>query len=75
MTATYHISPDELNEDFLQKLKQTFGEKKLLITIEEDDDDTFFLLCSQQNRNKFKQSLKELNEGDLVTVSIEDLRK
>ncbi|HEX8460605.1 MAG TPA: hypothetical protein VF623_04225 [Segetibacter sp.] len=75
MTATYHISSNELNEDFLQKLKQTFGEKKLLITIEEDDDDTFFLLSSKENRDKFKQSLKELHIGDIVAVSMEDLRK
>jgi hypothetical protein len=75
MTTTYHISTDELNDDFLQNLKKTFGKKQLLITVEEDDDDTFFLLSTKQNREKFKQSLKELNSGDVVAVSIDDLRK
>ena len=75
MTTTYHISSDELNEDFLQKLKQTFGKKQLLITVEEEDDDTFFLLSTKANRKKFKKSLKELDEGALVNVSLEDLRK
>lgn len=75
MTTTYHISADELNEGFLQKLKSTFGKKQLLITIEEDEDDTFFLLSTKENREKFKQSLKELANGDVIAVSLEDLRK
>lgn len=74
MITTYHVSADELNDEFLQNLKQTFGKKQLLITVEEDDD-TFFLLSSKENRNKFKQSLKELEAGDLVTVALDDLRK
>lgn len=75
MTTTYHISPDELNDDFLQKLKNTFGRKQLLITVEEDEDETFFLLSTKENRDKFKQSLKELKEGDLVSVTFDELRK
>lgn len=75
MTTTYRISPDELNDDFLQKLKNTFGRKQLLITVEEDEDETFFLLSTKENRDKFKQSLKELKEGDLVSVTFDELRK
>ena len=75
MTTTFHISPDELNDEFLQKLKSTFGKKHLLITVEEDEDDTFYLLSTKENRDKFKQSLKELNDGEVVVVSLEDLRK
>lgn len=75
MTATYHISTDELNNEFLQKLKKTFGKKQLLITVEEDEDDTFNLLSTKENRDKFKQSIKELNSGEILTVSLEDLRK
>jgi hypothetical protein len=75
MVTTYHISADELNNEFLQHLKQTFGKKQLLITVEEDNDDTFFLLSSKENRNKLKQSLKELEAGDLVSVRLDELRK
>ncbi len=75
MTTTYHISTEELNDEFLQKLKNTFGKKQLLITIEENDDDTFYLLSSKENRDKFKQSIKELENGNIVAVSLEDLRK
>ncbi len=75
MTTTFHISANELNDEFLQKLKKTFGNKQILITVEEDEDDTFYLLSTKENRDKFKQSLKELNDGEVVVVSLEDLRK
>jgi hypothetical protein len=75
MTTTYHISTEELNDDFLQKLRHTFGKKNLLITIEEDDDDTFYLLGTKENRHKFKQSIRELANGEVVSISLEDLRK
>ncbi len=75
MITTFHISPEELNDEFLQKIKQAFGEKQLLITIEEDTDDTFFLLSTKENRNKLKQSLKELKDGEIVSVDLKDLRK
>ncbi len=75
MITTFHISAEELNDEFLQKIKQSFGEKQLLITIEEDTDDTFFLLSTKENRNKLKQSLKELKDGEIVSVDPKDLRK
>lgn len=75
MTTTFHISANELNDEFLQKLKKTFGNKQILITVEEDEDDTFYLLSTKENREKFKQSLKELDDGEVVVVSLEDLRK
>jgi len=75
MITTFHISAEELNDEFLQKIKQSFGEKQLLITIEEDTDDTFFLLSTKENRNKLQQSLKELKDGEIVSVDPKDLRK
>jgi hypothetical protein len=75
MTTTFHIEPAELNEDFLQKIKSLFGEKKLLISVEEDEDETAYLLSTISNRRKFAKSLSELEKGELVTQTLEQLRK
>ncbi len=48
MITTFHISVDELNDEFLQRLKNTFEKKQLLITVEEDEDDTFYLLSTRE---------------------------
>jgi hypothetical protein len=75
MTTTFHLEPSELDNDFLTKIKSVFGEKKLIITVEEDDDATAALLSTETNRTKFKQSIHELNTGNLIAVSLDDLRK
>ena len=61
--------------EFLQNLKNTFRKKQFLITIEEDEDDTFYLLSTKRNRSKLRQSINELNNGGVVMVSLEGLRK
>lgn len=75
MTTTFHIEPAELNEDFLQKIKSLFGGKKLLISVEEDEDETAYLLSTISNRLKFAKSLIELENGELVPQTLEQLRK
>ncbi len=75
MITTFHLSSEELNDKFLQKIRQSFGKKQLLITVEEDTDDTFFLLSSKENRHKLNQSITELERGDVVSVTAEDLPK
>ena len=75
MTTTFHIEPYELDIDFLQKIKSVFGEKKLIITVQEDEDPTAQLLSTESNRAKFKKSIEEMNNGNIVTVTLDELRK
>jgi hypothetical protein len=76
MVTSFHINTSELSGDFIEKLKNMFGEKKnILITIEEDDDATWSLLSSKSNREKFKESISQLKEGNLISVNTDDLKK
>ncbi len=75
MITTFHLSSEELNDEFLKKIRQSFGKKQLLITVEEDTDDTFFLLSTKENRQKLNQSIRELERGEVVSFTAEDLRK
>ena len=75
MTTTFHVEPSELDIDFLQKIKSVFGEKKLIITVEEDNDATTQLLSTESNRMKFRKSIDEMNNGNLVSVTLDELRK
>ncbi|MEO7313134.1 MAG: hypothetical protein ABIX01_22305 [Chitinophagaceae bacterium] len=75
MTTTFHVDSSELDSAFLDKIKLVFGKKKLLITVEEDNDATEALLSSDSNKLKFRQSIDELNTGNLVAVSLDELRK
>jgi hypothetical protein len=75
MLTSFHINTSDLGEDFVEKLKRLFGEKKnIVITVEEEDDTTLSLLSSAANRRKFEESLTQLNNNDLIPVSLEELK-
>lgn len=76
MLTSFHVNTSELTNDFIEKLKTIFGEKKdIVITVDEDDDATWSLLSSASNRKKFEESISQLREGNLITVTMEELRK
>ena len=76
MLTSFHINTSELSDDFIQKLKNIFGDKKnLLVTVEEDEDATWALLSSKSNREKLNESITQLKEGNVISVNIDDLRK
>ncbi|MBD0284217.1 MAG: hypothetical protein ICV53_10475 [Flavisolibacter sp.] len=76
MLTSFRVNTADLKEDFIEKIKKLFGEKKnIVITVEEDDDTTWQLLSSVANRNKFEESISQLKAGNLISVTLEDLRR
>ncbi|MBD0279988.1 MAG: hypothetical protein ICV81_18775 [Flavisolibacter sp.] len=76
MLTSFRVNTADLKEDFIEKIKKLFGEKKnIVITVEEDDDTTWLLLSSVANRNKFEESISQLKAGNLISVTLEDLRR
>lgn len=62
MNAVYHLDADELNETFLQGLKQTFQKRRLEIIVREEDD-TEYLLSSAANRQQLLSALDDVQAG------------
>ncbi len=76
MLTSFRVNTADLKEDFIEKIKKLFGEKKnIVITVEEEDDTTWQLLSSVANRNKFEESISQLKAGNLISVTLEDLRR
>lgn len=76
MLTSFHVNTSELGNDFVEKLKGLFGEKKdIVITVDEDEDATWSLLSSASNRKKFEESISQLKEGNLIPVTLEELKK
>lgn len=71
--TTYHLKASELNHDFLEQIKEIFGDKEIEITISEFDE-TEYLLRSEVNKNRILSSVENIrNRQDLVEVSLQDL--
>jgi PHD/YefM family antitoxin component YafN of YafNO toxin-antitoxin module len=70
MTTTYHLSANELSEDILNSIKSLYKGKTISITVEPEMDETEYLLSSEANRKMLIESIKQVENGDLVKVDI-----
>ena len=69
MTATYSISRDELNADFIEAIKSTFKAEKLFIQIDEVMDETEYLLSNPANKTKLLESMEQIKVGNVIEMS------
>lgn len=71
MYTEFHITPSELDNDLMMKIKELFkSSRRIAITVEEELDETEYLLRSEPNRTMLEQSMKEAELGKTVKVNI-----
>lgn len=67
MNVVYHLDAEELDETFLQGLKQTFHKRRLEIIVREEDA-TDYLLSSPANRKELLGAFEDVQAGRNVIV-------
>lgn len=67
METIYQLNADDLNEDFLERLKASFKHKEIEIVVYERDE-TAYLLRSPANREHLLKALADLEQGRNVVV-------
>jgi antitoxin YefM len=73
MQAIYRLKASELNEQFIESLKLTFGEEEIEITVSPIDA-TDYLLRSPANKQKLLNAIENVKQGkNLVEVNLEEL--
>ena len=72
MTATYSISREELNVDFIEAIKRTFKTEKVFIQIDEVMDETEYLLSTPANKDFLEKSILQVKNGEVLKLDIED---
>jgi hypothetical protein len=75
MTTTFQLSANELNNDFLKRIKTLFKDKRIAITIEEDIDETEYLLSTAANRKHLEEAIANVEAGNVVRVDLNTLVK
>lgn len=74
MQATFNLTIDVLNNDFIEKIKVLFSQKAIVeIRVSEIDDETDYLLSTPENRASIERSLKQLSENQIVIKTIDEL--
>ncbi len=67
MDAVFHLDASELDEAFLQGLKQTFQHRRLEIVVRETDE-TDYLLGAAANKEALLTALADVEAGRNVVV-------
>lgn len=65
MFATFRLSLEELDNNFLEKVKSIFPESTLIeIKIFNEADETEYLLSTPENRESIMKSLEQMKNND-----------
>lgn len=67
MDAVFHLDASELDEAFLEGLRQTFQHRRLEIVVRETDE-TEYLLGSPANRRALLSAMQDVEAGRNVVV-------
>jgi len=74
MYTTYRLQADELSDNFIKAVKQTYKHCNIEIIVQEVQDETEYLLSSKANKEHLLRSIQNIaNHTNLVQVQIEDL--
>lgn len=72
MSTVYRLKASELNTDFLEEIKATFGDQEIEIVVSELDE-TEYLLKSDVNRNRLLQAVDNVNnQQNLIEFNLPD---
>ncbi len=66
MQAVFELDIKELNSDFVETLKKQFQNAKLKLIVKEDETD--YLLKDRANKNFLLNSIKEIENGEVVKL-------
>ena len=73
MSTVYRLKASELDRDFLEEIKATFGENEIEIIVSQFDE-TEYLLKSEVNKNRLLKAVDHVkNRQNLVEVNLQDL--
>jgi len=74
MIASFKLTMNELNADFIEKLKGMFNDKKIVeIHISEEIDETEYLLSTSSNRESLFRSLQQLDNNEVIIKQMSEI--
>lgn len=79
MYTLYKVNADELDNSFLEGLKEMFKNKEIEIAVceagQREEDETAYLLKSSTNRERLLKAIENAaHEQNLITVNLDDVQ-
>jgi hypothetical protein len=73
MITIYRLNVNELSTEILNSIKEAFKGKTVEIIVTEATDETNYLLQSEANKKMLMQSISELEAGEGITLTLNEL--
>ncbi|WP_080239088.1 hypothetical protein [Spirosoma rigui] len=70
MEATYHLNPDELNENFLKATQVLFQDRRGKVTVEVEDDETEAIRSNKALHGKLMRRMTNAEAGLVQEVNL-----
>jgi hypothetical protein len=72
MEAVFRLNTRELEASFITSLRDAYPDQNIEITVREQDE-TEYLLCSPANREHLEKSIREIEQGKMISfATLED---
>lgn len=76
MESTFRINANELDMDFINKIKTLFKGKNLEVVIQVQEEETDYLLKTKANKKHLLKAVSDINKNkNLKTLDISKLRE
>jgi hypothetical protein len=75
MMATYSLSKEEFNADFVNTVRDLFKSDRLSIVIEEEKSETELLSSDPARVERLNRSIEQFKNGEVVELDIDKFLK
>lgn len=73
MVTIFRLHVNELSPEILDSIRAAYRNKTVEISVTDAEDETAFLLANEANRKHLFNSIKEIEEGKVVELTVEEL--
>ncbi len=75
MKTSFRLNEKELTDDIINVIRTAFKNKEIEITVSDFMDETEYLLSSEANKKHLKKSITDIEDGEGVTFTLNELQE
>ena len=75
MKTSFRLNEKEFTDEIINIIRTAFKNKEIEITVSDFVDETEYLLSSEANRNHLQKSIADIENGEGITFTLNELQE